>query len=133
MQHSTLSRPSSDVYKRQAHGDDFPAQFPVASQHVVTGVRFGESGFVAAGVDLYALALFDKQLQNRVHLVGVLRVRENALPIRYIADDIIDVSVHVEIIESPDILKSHVQIPVHTGGGVVRAPEIRIIGIKTVY
>ena len=117
----------------RSHGNDFPAELLIAAQHVVTGVWLRKSGLVAAGVDFDAFALFYQQLQNRVHLIGMLFVRKNAIPIRYIADDIIDRPLYIKIIKSPDILKGHIQVPVYAGSSVIGGPEIRIVRVKPIH
>ena len=63
----------------RSHGNDFPAELLIAAQHVVTGVWLRKSGLVAAGVDFDAFALFYQQLQNRVHLIGMLFVNMNCM------------------------------------------------------
>ena len=63
----------------------------------------------------------------------MLFIRKNAIPIRYIADDIIDMPVYIKIVKSPDVLKGHIQVPVYAGSSVAGSPEIRIIRVEPVH
>ncbi len=74
-----------------ADGDEFSAEFTVASENIGARIRFAETVPEPAGVDLKAFAVFNQKAQDRVDKVCVGFVRVVFVAVRTVADDIVHV------------------------------------------
>lgn len=113
----------------RAYGDDLPAQLPIPLQRAHAGVEIPHSVLQAAGVQLDAFPLVQQKLQNLVQDVPIELIGISPVLFRRVADHIIQMPVHVEIGEFPDVLQRVLKIFPDGFPGVPPLEKAGIIGI----
>ena len=112
--------------------DDFSAELPVASENLSAGMKVLHSLAQTARIDLDSFILNDQGLQYLVKKVGKGIAGVVAVHIRTVTDHIVEVTVHIEVGERPDILQDGFKVFAIGFGYASSLKEGRIVGILSV-
>ena len=116
----------------RAQRQNFPSQFPVASQNILCGVWVTQSIFKARTVTFQSNALFNQSFENFVQNIPVSPVRIIFVFLRAVAYHIVNMPTGIKAGESFQVFQNHFKLQIV--GLVLGSALIKIflIGVQTV-